>query len=170
MSSLRVRDALERLRRVFLERPAAARRASSTATSVWQEGLRFVTTGPAGEKALTDMPEAMGGNAAGCNPGWLLRAAMASCAGTVVAMQAARRGIELTSIEVTVDSESDARGLVGIDGVPTSLSNLRMTIRLGADNIPESVLRELAGWAATESVVSRTLREGPPVTVEISVV
>jgi uncharacterized OsmC-like protein len=116
------------------------------------------------------MPEPMGGNGAGSNPGWLLRAAMASCTGTALAMQAATRGIELKSLEVSVESESDVRGLVGIGGVPTSLSGLRMTIKLGADNVPESQLRELAEWAATESVVSKTLRDRPPVAVDISLI
>ncbi len=170
MSNLRARDALERARRLFQERPSAARKPNATATAVWQEGLQFVTTGPAGEKALTDMPETLGGNGSGSNPGWLLRAAMASCTGTSLAMQAAMRGIELTSLEVRVESESDARGMVGIDGVPTSLSSLRMTIKLGADNVPENLLRELAEWAARESAVSKTLRDGPPVAVDISLV
>jgi uncharacterized OsmC-like protein len=170
MSNLRAREVLERARRLFLERPAAARKANTTATSVWQEGLQFVTTGPAGEKALTDMPEPMGGSGAGSNPGWLLRAALASCTGTALAMQAARLGIELKSVEVSVSSESDARGLVGIDGVSTCLSNMRMTIKIAADNVSESVLRELAERAAAGSPVASTLRDGPPMALEVSVV
>jgi uncharacterized OsmC-like protein len=170
MSNLRAREALERARRLFLERPTAARKANPAATSVWQEGLQFVTTGPAGEKALTDMPEPMGGNGAGSNPGWLLRAALASCTGTAIAMRAASRGIELKTIEVSVASESDARGLVGIDGISTSLSNMRMTIKLSADNVPESELRELAERAAIGSPVCSTLRDSPPMALEISVV
>jgi uncharacterized OsmC-like protein len=170
MSNLRAREALERARRLFLERPTAARKANPAATSVWQEGLRFVTTGPAGETALTDMPQPMGGDGAGANPGWLLRAALASCTGTALAMQAARLGIELKSVEVSVASESDARGLVGIDGVSTSLSNMRMTIKLAADNVPESDLRELAARAATQSPVAGTLRDSPPMVLEVSIV
>jgi uncharacterized OsmC-like protein len=170
MSNLRARDALERARRLFLERPSAARKPNATAKAVWQEGLQFVTTGPAGENVRTDMPEPLGGTGAGTNPGWLLRAAMASCTATGLAMRAAMRGIELTSLEVSVDSELDARGMVGIDGVPLTLANLRMTIKLGADNVPESQLRELAEWAAMESTVNKTLRDGPPVAIDISVV
>ena len=169
MSNLRAREALERARRLFLERPSAAKKANATAIAVWQEGLQFVTTGPSGERALTDMPPPMGGNGAGSNPGWLLRAAMASCTGTALAMRAATLGIELKSLEVSVESESDARGFVGIAGVPTSLSSLRMKIKLGADNVPEGQLRELAEWAATESAVCRTLSDGPPVAIDISV-
>ena len=59
--------------------------------------------GPLGENgAITDMPEPMGGKAAGSNPGWLLRAGMASCAATAIAMRAAMQGIALTTLEVKV--------------------------------------------------------------------
>ena len=114
MSNLQARDALERAQRVFLDKPAAARKPNAMATAVWRDGLRCEIAGPGGEKAVTDMPEPMGGKGAGSNPGWLLRAGMASCAATVIAMKAAMRGIELKTLEVSVQSESDARGLVGI--------------------------------------------------------
>ena len=40
--------------------------------------------------------------------------------------QAAMLGIELKLLEVSVHSESDARGLVGIDGVSTALCGMRV--------------------------------------------
>jgi uncharacterized OsmC-like protein len=132
--------------------------------------LRCEVSGPAGEKAVTDMPEPMGGGASGSNPGWLLRASMASCTATVIAMRAAMLGIELRSLEVTVQSESDARGLVGIPDVPTALSGMRISIKIGADGVDESKLRDLATWSEAHSPVSCTLRERPPVAVEVSVV
>ena len=169
MSNLRVREALDRLRGVFADRPAAARKPSSSATAVWRDGLRCEIAGSNGEQAVTDMPGAMGGEGAGPNPGWLLRASMASCTATVIAMRAAMRGIELRSLEVSVHSESDARGLVGIDDVSTALSAMRMVIKIAADNVPETQLRELAEIGESHSPVSCTLRERPPIAVEVSV-
>jgi uncharacterized OsmC-like protein len=169
MSNLEARDGLERARRVFIEKPSAARKPNTMATAVWREGLRCEVAGPNSEKAVTDMPEAMGGKGGGSNPGWLLRASMASCTATVVAMRAAMLGIELRTLEVIVESESDARGLVGIDGISTALDKIRMLIKLGADNASEAQLRELAAWAEAHSPVSCTLRERAPTTVEISV-
>ena len=149
MSNLRVRESLERLHRVFLERPAAAKKSNPPATATWQDGLRCEVTGTHGEMVVTDMPTAMGGDGVGPNPGWLLRASMASCTATTIAMRAARLGITLRSLKVTVHSESDARGwrhrwhfdsAHGIDGVSTALSELRMSIEIGADNVPGSAI------------------------------
>jgi uncharacterized OsmC-like protein len=59
----------------------------------------------------------MGGAAAGPNPGWLLRSALASCSATVIAMRAASLGMALESLEVTVETDSDLRGLARARGV-----------------------------------------------------
>jgi uncharacterized OsmC-like protein len=170
MSNLQAREALERAKRVFLDKPSAARKSNAKATAVWRDGLRCEVAGPGGESAVTDMPEPMGGKGAGSNPGWLLRASMASCAATAIAMRAAMLGIELRSLEITVEIESDARGLVGIVGIPTTLHGLRMTIKIGSDNVPEPQLRELATWGEEHSAVSCTLRHRPQVALEIAVV
>ena len=85
-------------------------------------------------------------------------------------MRAARLGISLSSLKVTVDSETDARGMVGIDGVSTALSGLRMSIEIGADNVPDQQLRDLAETGELQSTVNCTLRERPPLKVEVSLV
>jgi uncharacterized OsmC-like protein len=169
MSNLRAREALERARRLFLEKPAAARRPNTAATAIWRDGLSCEVLGPAAERAVTDMPEPMGGAGAGSNPGWLLRAGIASCAATAIAMRAATLGIALKALEVKVESESDARGLVGIPDAPTALGNLRMSVRIAADGIDEATLRELAAWGEAHSPVSCTLRDRPAVAVDVAV-
>ena len=170
MSNARVRESLERLHRVFLERPAAARKSNPPATATWQNGLRCEVTGTHGETLVTDMPTAMGGDGVGPNPGWLLRASMAACTATTIALRAARLGIPLRSLKVTVHSQSDARGLIGIDGISTALSEMRMSIEIGADNVPGQQLLDLAAVGELHSPVNCTLREGPPLTVEVSLV
>lgn len=170
MSNLRAKESLDRAHRLFLERPAAAKRPNTTATAVWRDGLMCEIAGPAGEKATSDMPEPMGGGGGGPNPGWLLRAGIASCAATAIAMRAAMLGIALRTLEVNVESESDARGLVGIPDVPTTLGNLRMSIRIGADGADDATLRDLAAWGEANSPVSCTLRDRPAVAVNVSVV
>ena len=169
MSNLQARDALQRARQAFLERPGVARKAGAPATAVWRDGLRCDISGPLGENASTDMPRAIGGEASAPNPSWLLRASMASCTATMIAMRAAMLGIELKSLEVSVDSEADARGLVGIEGVSTALCGMRMSIKIAADDATEEQLRELAEAAESTSPVSCTLRERPPIAVEIFV-
>lgn len=170
MSNLRVRESLERARQIFLERPAAARKPNASATAVWRDGLRCDISGPSGEKASSDMPAPMGGDGSAPNPGWLLRASMASCTATAIAMRAARLGVELKSLEVSVESESDVRGFVGIEGVSTAMSGLRMSIKIGAENVSEQQLRDIANGGNAIAAVSATLRERPPVALEIEVV
>ncbi|MBN9267932.1 MAG: OsmC family protein [Hyphomicrobium sp.] len=169
MSNLRAKDALERAHRLFLEKPAAAKRPNAMATAVWRDGLLCEIAGPTGERATTDMPEPMGGSGAGANPGWLLRAGIASCAATAIAMRAAMLGIELRTLEVNVQSESDARGLLGIPDAPTTLGNMRMAIRIAAEGADEATLRELAAWGEANSPVSCTLRDSPVVAVDVTI-
>lgn len=170
MSNLNAREALQRANKLFVARPEAAKKSNSQATAVWRDGLRCEIAGPSGESAITDMPSPMGGNGAAPNPGWLLRASMASCAGTAIAMRAAMDGIELSSLEVSVSSASDARGLVGIDGTSTALTDMHMSIKIGARDAPEAQLRALATWGEAQSPVGSTLRYKPTVPVDVFVV
>lgn len=115
MSTLPVREALERTSAAIAADPSKARSKNAPATARLTEGLKCEVTGPHGERLSTDMPPAMGGAASGPNPGWLLRSALASCTATVIAMRAAKLGVTLEALEVTVESESDNRGLLGLD-------------------------------------------------------
>jgi uncharacterized OsmC-like protein len=109
----------------------------------------------------------VGGNGTGPSPGWLLRASLAACTATAIAMRAAIRGIELRNLQVSVHGEVDIRAAVGINGVSLAMTGMRMSIILGAENAPEGQLRDIAEWAATQSTVSSTLRERPPFEVSI---
>jgi uncharacterized OsmC-like protein len=102
MSAQNVREAIERLSLGILADPAKARGKNAPVTARLAEGLRCELTGPYNERLVTDMPAALGGAASGPNPGWLLRGALASCTATVIAMRAAKLGVALSSLEVTV--------------------------------------------------------------------
>jgi uncharacterized OsmC-like protein len=170
MPNLRAREAMERAHQLFLRRPSAGLKPNASATATWRDGLRCEIAGPSGEQAVTDMAPPMGGEGTGPNPGWLLRAAMAACSATAIAMFAARRGIALTSLEVSVHSESDARGLVGFDGVSTALTGMRMSIRICAENVPEEELRDLVEAGHSRSPVGCTMQEASPVALDVTVV
>src|SRR6185503_15212809 len=85
------------------------------ATATLETGLMCRVTGPAGEQIETDMPPAMGGAGLRPNPAWFFRASIAACCSTVIGAQAARLGISLTRVEVTVEGEGDNRGILGVD-------------------------------------------------------
>ena len=109
-----IRDAIETASGYLREHPDAGAGTDTAATAVLDEGLRFRVAGPNGE-VTSDMSESVGGGATAPTPAWLLRAGLASCDATLVAMEAARDGIELTDLTVTVDSDSDFRGILGVD-------------------------------------------------------
>lgn len=166
-----VSEAIAKLSKTFTDQPEKARTKNAAATASLQDGLQFLVTGPAGEKILTDMPAPMGGAAAGPNPGWLLRAALASCNATVIAMRAARLGVTLEKLEVTVDSDSDNRGLLGLDDrVTAGLLSLRTKVRIGAKGAAPAQLRELVAWAEAHSPVGCTIRQAPSATTEVEVI
>jgi uncharacterized OsmC-like protein len=167
MSNLQAREALERAQRLFRERPSAAIK-NVPATAVWQDALKCKISNPEGRTVVTDMAKAIGGGDAGPSPGWLLRASLAACTATAIAMRAALNGIELRELEVTVCSDTDIRGAVGIDGVPLAMTGLRMSIKVGADTSAEKTLREIVAWASTQSTVSATLHKGLVIPVDVT--
>jgi uncharacterized OsmC-like protein len=162
-----IRSAIEVAANYLAEHPEAALATDSPATAVREDGLRFRVEGPRGE-VTTDMAKSVGGDAAAPSPGWLLRAAHAACDASIVAMEAARAGIELTVLEVTVESESDFRGLLGVDdSVHAGPLAVRVRIRLAADNASEEQLREIAERAEARSPVGDAVARALPVTTEI---
>jgi uncharacterized OsmC-like protein len=151
--------------------PEKARARAAPAIARLSDGLRCEVTGPKGEAVHTDMPPAMGGTASAPNPGWLLRGAIASCTATAIAMRAARLGVELKALEVTVETESDHRGLLGLDDrVSAGFSAMRVRVRIGADGVDPSQLRELVEWGDAHSPVSCTVRHAPATSVEVEIV
>src|SRR5213082_4311418 len=109
-----IRSAIEAASAHLAEHPEAAVSTDAAATAVHEEGLRFRVEGPKGA-VTTDMAGSVGGGATAPTPAWLMRAALASCDATLVAMEAARDGIELTDLTVAVESETDFRGILGVD-------------------------------------------------------
>jgi uncharacterized OsmC-like protein len=166
-----VAAAIARLTKVLGEQPEKARTKNAPATAAMQEGLQFLVTGPRGERILTDMPPAMGGAASGPNPGWLLRAGLASCNATVIAMRAAQLGVRLKTLEVTVESDSDNRGMLGMDEqVYAGLLSLRTKVTIGADGVTPAALREIVAWGEAHSPVGCTIRRAPNATTAVEIV
>ena len=94
------------------------------------------------------MGKAMGGEASAPNPGWYFRASVAACCSTAIAMNAARRGINLTALEVTVEAEGDNRGILGMDeNVSAGHAALRTNVKIAADNATPEQLQDLVRFS-----------------------
>ena len=120
---------------------------------------------------MTDMGKAMGGDASAPNPGWYFRASVAACCSTAIAMNAARRGINLTALEVTVEAEGDNRGILGMDeNVSAGHAALRTNVKIAADNATPEQLQDLVRFSESHSPVGCTVRDAPPNTLRIDVI
>jgi hypothetical protein len=86
-------------------------------------------------------------------------------------MRAARLGVALTTLEVTVEGYSDDRGLLGLDDkVSAGLSSLVARVKIGASEVPADQLRKLAEWGDRHSPVACTARVSPSYALEVEVV
>jgi uncharacterized OsmC-like protein len=153
MAGTQVREALERTSKLLIEHPEKALVKNALATASLMDGLKCRVSGPAGETIQTDMPGGVGGNASGPNPGWLMRAGLASCNATCIAMRAAQLGIELSALDVTVTSQSDSRGMLGLADVSAGLQDLHVHVRISAAGKSPAELDELVRWACAHSPV-----------------
>jgi uncharacterized OsmC-like protein len=166
----RIGDAVRGARDYLTAHPDEAAYTDSPATARLESGLRVSVQGPDGAAAVTDMPASVGGGASAPSAGWLLRAAHAACVATLVAMRAAEQGVRLSQLEVTVDSDSDDRGILGaVDEVPAGPMRSRVRISLAAEGASEAALHDIAGWAWRHCPVDDAVRRAVPVTVEVDV-
>ena len=149
------------------EHPDEAAYTDGPATAHVGEGLRCAVEGPDGAHLTTDMPEGVGGSNSAPSPGWFLRAAVASCEATLITMRAAQEGVELTELEVAVDSESNDLGILGIDeAVPAGPLSARVRVKIAGDTDPER-LRSIVEWAHNHCPVSDAVVRAIPTTLEI---
>jgi uncharacterized OsmC-like protein len=163
-----IRTAIEGASAYLTEHPDEARYTDSLATARIETGLRIRVGGPAAEELFTDMPGAVGGGGSAPSPGWYLRAALAACVTSLAAMRAAQLGIDGFGCEVDVDSESDDRGILGLDGdVPAGPLSTRIRFRLTAAGTDTDRLREIADWAVAHCPVSDAVQRAVPLKVEV---
>jgi uncharacterized OsmC-like protein len=171
MSMQQIRKSLEKAARHLTENPRVSLTQDKPAVAVLESGLRCRTNGPNGATLVSDMAAFLGGTDSAPSPGWLLRAALANCDATLIVMRAALLGIVLTQLEVTVGSESDDRGILGVsDSVPPGPLSIRVSIHLAAEGASEVQLRELVRWAEAHSPVNDAVRRAVPVITEVSII
>lgn len=170
MSTNHIGMSIEGAVEYLTQHPEETRYVDTAATAVIEESLRCRGNAPDGTMVQSDMPTGVGGGAAAPSPGWLMRAALANCDATLIAMRAAQKGVELTTLEVVVDSESDDRGILGMDdSIPAGPLNMRTRIRIGAEGVEPEHLREIIEWAEAHSPVADAIRRAVPMKTEVEI-
>ncbi len=144
----------------------------ATARLTDPQRLQVDVSGPNDAAISTDMPTSVGGTNTTASPGWYLRAAEASCVATLIAMRAAQIGVALSDVEVTVDSESNDWGILGIgddagQGVPAGPLSTRVAARVRAAGADEGAIREIVEWAVAHCPVTDAVRRAVPITIEV---
>jgi uncharacterized OsmC-like protein len=114
------------------------------------------------------MPAGIGGGATAPSPGWLMRAAAASCVASLIAIRAAATGTVVGAIEVTVDSESDDRGILGLDAaIDAGALSMKIVVSIGGIDAGSEGARELVDWAVEHCPVTDTIARAVPLDVEL---
>ena len=110
-----------------------------------------------------DEPEVLLGDDEFPNPVEYLLHALAGCVTTTMVCHAASRGIEIESIESTLEGDIDLRGFLGLsDEVPRGFKQIRVTMRVKSDAPPDK-LAELAKFSPVFSTITRAT----PVSVNV---
>lgn len=171
MSIENIRSSMGKTISYLKANPEKAKIKGKAATAVLESGLKVRTTGPKDEVMITDMPPTVGGEGAAPTPGWYMQAALATCNATGIAMRAAQEGIELATLEVSIDTESDTRGIFGFDeSIQAGPLNMGIRVRIGAEGVPEEKLHELIKWIEKYSWVGNAICRSVPLKTEVEIV
>ncbi|MET4575671.1 OsmC family protein [Ottowia thiooxydans] len=172
MATSPIAAALHRFETLLQRRPGAGLQDDAPATARWEGGARVIALHGNGQRVLTDMPAEFGGVGNDVTPGWLFRAALASCATTSIVLQAAREGIALGALELRASSRSDTRGLLGMQGadgkpVDPAPGELQLQVRISADDVAPELLRVLVEKALRCSPIPSATQQALPLAVHI---
>jgi uncharacterized OsmC-like protein len=163
-----IADAVSNASTYLTDHPDEARYRDSIAHARLTDGLVVEVTGPGGERVSTDMPAGIGGTATAASPGWLLRAAAAACVASLVAIRAAATGIDVRGVEVDVDSESDDRGILGLDAaIPAGALSVKVVVAIDAPEADRDVVEALVGWAVKHCPVTESITREVPLALEV---
>lgn len=170
MSTTSIRAALEGLEDYFQSDRYQGPRPDAPATAVMRDGLRCRIEAPDGKAVHTDMSKAFGGRDEFNSPGWLARAALASCDATGLALRAIKLGIELDSIEVRVEASSDGRGIFLDQDISPGSRDMRLVFRVGARGVPRETIQEMVDWVIAHSPVGCDFERPVEIEAELELV
>jgi uncharacterized OsmC-like protein len=172
-------EALLGAREVLKGAPEAAQ-FTWRATSKWQNGVQSETTiqnyfGLGAEQShkaasvfTADHPEVFAATDHGITPIEYLLVGLAGCLTAGVASVAQNRGIQLHSVESTVEGEHDIRGILGADSdVRNGFNGIKVTFKIDADASKQEI-EALVAQSQKRSAVFDALTNPTDVTVEVA--
>jgi uncharacterized OsmC-like protein len=150
------------------------------ASSKWEEGVHSTTTiknffGLGGEQTHksetvfdADHPEVFAASDNGITPIEYLLVGLAGCLTAGVASVAQNRGIQLRSVESTVEGNHDIRGMLGVDSdVRNGFNDIKVTFKIDADASQQEI-EALVAQSQKRSAVFDALTNPTEVAVEVA--
>jgi uncharacterized OsmC-like protein len=172
-------QALLEAREVLKGAPEAAQ-FTWRASSKWQNGVHSTTTiqnyfGLGQEQSHkteavfdADHPETFAAPDQGITPIEYLLVGLAACLTAGVASVAQNRGIQLRSVESTVEGRHDIRGILGVDSdVRNGFNDVKVTFTIDADASKQEI-EALVAQSQKRSAVFDALTNPTDVTVEVA--
>jgi uncharacterized OsmC-like protein len=115
-----------------------------------------------------DHPEVFAAEDNGITPIEYLLVGLASCLSAGVASVAENRGIELRSVEATLEGHHDVRGILGADSdVRNGFNDIKVTFNIDADASKQEI-EALVAQSQKRSAVFDALTNPTDVTVEVA--
>ncbi|HEX4980880.1 MAG TPA: OsmC family protein [Ilumatobacteraceae bacterium] len=165
---LRIGAAVTRLE-AAVERRTGFGRATNTASITLVDGLRCCSEEGAWS-IDTDLPTGLGGSGSAPTPGVLLRAALGSCLAMGYRLRAARRGIPVRSIRVTVESDSEIDGMLrATSTAPPGFTAIRYHVELDT-SAPAETIEALVDEADQLSPILDAVGRANPLRRSLSIV
>ena len=172
-------QALLEAREVLAGAPDAAQ-FTWRASSKWENGVHSTTSiqnffGLGEEQSHktetvfdADHPEVFAATDTGITPIEYLLVGLASCLTAGVASVAQNRGIQLRSVESTVEGNHDIRGILGVDSdVRNGFNDVKVTFSIDADASKEEI-EALVAQSQKRSAVFDALTNPTEVSVEVA--
>ncbi|MEL0587009.1 MAG: OsmC family protein [Candidatus Thiodiazotropha sp. (ex. Lucinoma kazani)] len=174
MNTNSVRNAQAPLRKKYTSDPKTAKIVDSAKTF-------FVAKDDPFHSSVEPMPgcgvvlpvgvhRALGGHHDAPTPGDILCAALSACQDSTIRMIANILGVELESLEVSVEADIDVRGTMMVDkqvpvGFQAMHCNVRLHVKQGTD---PQLIERLKAAAEYSCVVLQTLRSPPPIEIHFT--
>jgi len=152
-----IRQSLERAVETVKLRPSRGQRTYTNVATI-AEGTRCRVV-EHHDDLLIDIPESIGGNGEGPSPSMILRSAISSCVAIGVKQWAARHEVPVERVDVTLETDVDARGQLGVcDDIAAGFLGMRLVISVvsAADaNAIDDVVRKSLKYSPLMDVLGR---------------
>ena len=137
--SEKIKIAVERTTKALSLKPSLGQATGISKASI-KNGLTCEIT-EGNWKLIADMPASVGGNNTGPTPGVYGRAALGSCLAIAYIMQAAKKEIPITSLDVEVHADYDDGALLGTTKAAPGYSAVRYTVTIESPAPEEDVMK-----------------------------